>query len=350
MATASHSRLGPLSRKRKASQSPDKNMRDTKAAKLKQLKDALEELDEAELDQRPEFNSIGDVRRYNMAIFGPARYDELGNPAFYFPDICFDSYFSCLPSGLHSGNKPRYKYQLPRMLLLMHIWLVQLGDGELRTINNIQRAHTFWISMGLKTWEGRTYGYYQNWIPDAIWRLRSDILWICGHGKRNRESRLGPVTRAQFPLLSEGMKRCKARHENFLKREKQAKDESKKTIEHQSMKNLCSRVVGELTEDGPSEPKSPGNKTENAINEADNKPRIAYSGRVTQSRHAMTMEMQVQEEESPYTSLSEIDTPSSWESSSSQHPPVDLYGHAMRVDRDSLPLVSRSKGKYSAHR
>ncbi|OAL70520.1 hypothetical protein A7D00_5486 [Trichophyton violaceum] len=347
MATASRSHLGLLPRKRKASGIPYQNMAAAKPSQLQWFKDAIEELDEAALDQPLRFNSIGEVSSCEMCIFGPARFDEEGNPAFYFPDICFDNYFGNLPSGLHPDNVVRYKFQLTRLMLLMHIWLVQLGDIEQRTLENIQRAHAFWNSMNLKTVDGRMYAYYQNWIPDAIWRLRCDIVRICGHGKPKTESRPGPVKAVKFPLLSEGRKQCQARHEAFLKREAQAKNESKKATEHQPMKTLCSQVVGEPTDDGPSKPKSQQNKADDSKIETENKPRIPYSGRITRSRHAM-MEMQRQKSPSYSPSTDSGDTLESWESYQ-KLPVVDLFGHAIQAGEDIMPPatdnVTRSPNK-----
>lgn len=54
-----------------------------KPSQLQWFKDAIEELDEAALDQPLRFNSIGEVSSCEMCIFGPARFDEEGNPAFY---------------------------------------------------------------------------------------------------------------------------------------------------------------------------------------------------------------------------------------------------------------------------
>lgn len=55
----------------------------TGASHLQWLKDAIEELDEAALDRPLIFNSIGDISSCEMSVFGPARFDEEGNPAFY---------------------------------------------------------------------------------------------------------------------------------------------------------------------------------------------------------------------------------------------------------------------------
>ncbi|EGD96649.1 hypothetical protein TESG_04083 [Trichophyton tonsurans CBS 112818] len=348
MATASCPNPGPLSRKRKASGSPCQNMEEVKLLQLRWLRDTIEELDEAALDRPLRFNSIGDARSCDVSVFGPARFDEEGNPAFYFPDISFDHCFSDLPGGLHPDNVVRYKFQVTRLLLLMHIWLVQLGDIELRTLENIQRAHAFWNSMDLKTVDGRTYAYYQNWIPDAIWRLRRDIKRICGHRTRKNKPRPGPVKAVKFPLLSEGRKQCKARHEAFLKREEQVKDESKKATEHQSMKTLCSQVGGELTDGGPSKPTSQQNKdkADNSTSETENKPRITtYPSRITRSRHAM-MEMQREISPSYSPSTDSGDTPESWESDQ-KYPAVDIFGHAIQAGKDIMPIATRSKAARS---
>lgn len=234
------------------------------------------------------------------------------------------------------------------MMLLMHIWLVQLGNVGLRTLENLQRAHAFWNSMNLKTVDGRMYAYYQNWIPDAIWRLRCDILRICGHGKPKTESRPGPVKGVEFPLLSEGRKKCEARHEAFLKREEEEKNECKKATEHQSMKTLCSQVVGELIDDGPSKPKCQRNKAENSGNETENKPCIAYSGRITRSRHAM-MEAQRQRSPSYSPSTDSGDTSESWQSYQ-KLPVVDLFGHAIQAGEDIMPRAIRSMAARSPNK
>ncbi|KAK2748115.1 hypothetical protein FQN57_001238 [Myotisia sp. PD_48] len=113
----------------------------------------------------------------NLWAYGGPKFDKNGNPIYKLPDIDVSGVH---PRGLRASLGPRYRYKLKQYLLLMHLWTVQLGDECHRTQWNLQGANVFWNSQGIKTWEGRTYGWHPNWIPDAIHRLENEIAIMKG--------------------------------------------------------------------------------------------------------------------------------------------------------------------------
>ncbi|KAM5448331.1 hypothetical protein MaudCBS49596_005419 [Microsporum audouinii] len=331
--------LGPLSRKRKASGSPGPvPIKVANFSNAKLLMDYTEELDEVDQETSIVFNSVGDVGEYDISVLGSAVQDDHGNPAFYLPKIDFDGCFSNLPTKLHPENIPRYRYQIRQLILLMHLWLVQLGDVRLRTLQNIKEAHSFWISRGQNTWEGRTYAYYQDWLPDAIWRLRTNILWICGHGRQGRPPRPGPVKRGEFPLLAEGRRRCKERHDALCHKNDKANDQTPTIETLLKIKDLCRQVMHEFSGDSfASRPKALLANTGEIITNIADGLCTSYPGSVPRSKKTVALKLRIKQLSGAYGSQAQFLMQP--QEVSPRYPYVNICGHA--TEEEDLPLASR---------
>ncbi|KAK2871868.1 hypothetical protein FQN49_002742 [Arthroderma sp. PD_2] len=260
MAQLTDSSPGLLSNEGEASINPSV-ARSTPDSASSNMLSSSEEADENSENEPIAFNSAGDtaVDRYDMIALGSARQDENGNPIFYMPDVELYCCDEDLPRGLHPTNVRKYLYQMRQFTLLTHLWVIQLGDDKHRTLWNIQKANAFWNSKGPKTWDGRTYAYYPNWLPDAIWRLRAGIKWLANPGLEKFAPRPGPVNKGHFPLLSEGWQKCKARHMAICKENRKTKNgDIKKPAAPQRIQNLCHRIMHEFTDDSTPEPNIAG--------------------------------------------------------------------------------------------
>ncbi|KAI1981841.1 hypothetical protein LOZ53_005298 [Ophidiomyces ophidiicola] len=86
-------------------------------------------------------------------------------PIFVIPRVTTES--ACL-NGLPEALLPKFRHLLHLKTLLRHLWNVQLGQPELRTLENIRAAYGFWCEHGLRNWEGDQFDFSHAWITDAL--------------------------------------------------------------------------------------------------------------------------------------------------------------------------------------
>ncbi|PGH03236.1 hypothetical protein AJ79_07431 [Helicocarpus griseus UAMH5409] len=92
-------------------------------------------------------------------------------PRFYLPSITNEPPPDLLPASLI----PKFRHKDREFKLLNHLWNVQLADPDQRNYWNIQALHDFWRDYGPPTYEGRRYGWAEEWVQDALESLLEDL-------------------------------------------------------------------------------------------------------------------------------------------------------------------------------